>query len=246
MWWWAVPVRKRVAVANFRHALPDQPPGPALRTMMCGLLLGYFELFRELRRPGSIQVDYRDTQPLLDHLATSGKGALLLAGHYGSWDLLGPMTNRDLRLPASTVVKMPRQVAVAALIEKIRLQMTMELLPARDVMPEIYRQLETGRVIVMLLDQRMNRGIAVPFFGRPAWTSPALAVAAQKTQLPVFPLHYYRVGTGRHVVEIGPPIPLTGEVVDDTATLQSIYADYIRQRPHNWLWMHDRWRQPAA
>lgn len=243
LWYTVVPIRKAVAVRNYRHAFPGRPHGPDLRRMMQGLLLGYFELFHEMRRPGRIRVSYRGADTLLAHLA-SGKGAFLLAAHYGSWDLLGPMTNRDLQLPASTVVKVPHQKAAAALIERIRRAMTMELLPPRDCMAAIYAQIEQGRVIVMLLDQRHNRGIPVPFFGRPAWTSPAMAAAAAKTGAPVFTLHYYRVGTAEHVVEVGGPLSLSGELAADTAQFQQAYETEIRRRPHNWLWMHDRWRAP--
>ncbi len=243
LWWTVLPIRKRAAVANFRAALPALAPGPALRRMMAGLVLGYFELLGELRRPGLVKIDYRDFQPLLDHLA-SGQGAFFLAGHYGSWDLCGPMTNRDIDLPATTIVRVPAQPQVAALMERIRTAMKMRLLPPRDSMPEVYRQLSEGRLLVFLLDQRHNKGLPVPFFGRPAWTSPALAAAAMKTGLPVFPLHYYRAGIGRHVIEVLPPLELVGQVAEDTARLTACSEELIRQRPHNWLWLHERWRRP--
>lgn len=241
LWYTVLPIRKAVAVKNYRAAFPGRPCGADLRRMMHGLLLGYFELFHEMRCRGRIKVEYRGADGLLNHLA-SGRGAFLMAGHYGSWDLLGPMTNRDLRLPASTVVKVPTHKGAAKIIEQIRRAMSMELLPPRDCMARIYAEVERGRVIVMLLDQRHNRGIPVPFFGRPALTSPAMAAAAARTGLPVFSLHYYRAGTAGHVVEIGGPLSLSGDVAEDTARMQQVYETEIRRRPHNWLWMHDRWR----
>ncbi len=243
VWWLILPVRRRTAAENFRAALPGLRPGPALRRMMAGLVLGYFELLRELRVPGSVAVRYTGEGPLLEHLA-SGRGAFLLAAHYGSWDLLGPLTNRDLSLPASTIVKVPAQPQIAALMERIRRAMGMELLPPRGCMPRVYRELGEGRLLVFLLDQRHNRGIPVPFFGRPAWTSPALAAAAARTGLPVFTLHYYRTGVGRHAVEIGPPLALSGDIEADTRRVQCFYEEKIRERPHNWLWLHKRWRRP--
>ena len=52
LWWTTLPVRKRLAVRNFRASLPGIDPGPPLRQMLRGMVLGYFELFRELHRPG--------------------------------------------------------------------------------------------------------------------------------------------------------------------------------------------------
>jgi len=243
VWWIALPVRKATAVANFRAVFPEQDPGAALRRMMAGLVLGYFELLREVRAPGSVTVSYRGQEALLAHLAT-GQGAFFLAAHYGSWDLLGPMSNRDLSLPATTIVKVPTQPDIAALMERVRLAMTMELLPPKGSMPRIYTQLGEGRLLVFLLDQRHNKGIPVDFFGRPAWTSPALAAAAARTGCPVFPLHYFRDGVGRHTVEIHPPLVLTGEIEEDTRRFQCFYESRIRERPHNWLWLHNRWKKP--
>jgi KDO2-lipid IV(A) lauroyltransferase len=242
-WWLVLPIRRRTAAENLAAALPGVPPGPALRRMMAGLVLGYFELLGEVRAPGRVQITYSGQQAVLEHLA-AGRGAFLLAAHYGSWDLLGPCTNRDLEVPATTIVKIPAQPAVAALMEEVRLAMTMELLPPRGCMPEVYRQLEEGRLLVFLLDQRHNKGIPVPFFGRPAWTSPALASAAARTGLPVFTLHYFREGVGRHRVEFGPPLALTGQIEEDTRRFQCFYESRIRERPHNWLWLHNRWKTP--
>jgi len=242
-WWLVLPVRKATAVENLRGAFPQLAPGPVLRRMMAGLVLGYFELLREIRAPGSVSVEYSGQRALLEHLET-GRGAFFLAAHYGSWDLLGPMTNRDLSLPATTIVKIPSQPDIAALMERIRLAMTMELLPPKGSMPRIYEQLGEGRLLVFLLDQRHNKGIPSEFFGRPAWTSPALAAAAARTGCPVFPLHYYRTGIGRHAVAIHPPLALTGEIGEDTRRFQCFYETRIRERPHNWLWLHNRWKKP--
>jgi Kdo2-lipid IVA lauroyltransferase/acyltransferase len=40
---------------------------------------------------------------------------------------------------------------------------------------EAFAHLRRGGVLGMLVDQKLNEGLAVPFFGRPAMTTPALA-----------------------------------------------------------------------
>ena len=65
-------------------------------------------------------------------------------------------------------------------------------------MQRVFELLEEGHLVVFVIDQRLARGVAAPFFGRLALTAPAIAVAAAKTSVPVHFLEYWREGTGRH------------------------------------------------
>lgn len=210
--------------------------------MMRGLVLGYFELFRELRRPGSIHLAIEGAEAIAERV-NAGKGTLVLAGHFGSWDLVGPLIVRRTGFPATVVVKVPRSRSVAALMEEVRTGFGMGLLPnRRGVMPQVYEFLEAGHLVVFVLDQKLARGIAVPFFGRPALTAPSLAAAAAKSGAAVHFLEYWREATGRHGALFSGRVPVTGRLEDDTAAFTSRIEDAIRRRPHNWLWMHDRWK----
>ena len=40
LWWTLIPIRKRQVVADFSKALPGVSPGPALRRMLAGIVLG--------------------------------------------------------------------------------------------------------------------------------------------------------------------------------------------------------------
>ena len=98
--------------------------------------------------------------------------------------------------------------------------------------------------MVFLLDQRHNRGIPVEFFGRPAWTSRALALLAKRKEAPVFGAWAYREGLGRHMFRLEGPLPLGSEIEDNTQRFSEFMASRIRERPAHWLWLHDRWRVP--
>lgn len=247
IWWTVVPIRRGLAVTNFRRALPGVAPGPALRRMMSGLVLGYFELLRELRLPGSVGLTIEGAEALTER-ASAGMGTLVFAGHLGSWDLVGPLLARRTGLAATVVVKVPRSASVAELMDRVRTGYGLGLLPNdRGVMPQVYDLLEAGQLVVFVLDQRLNRGIPVPFFGRAALTAPALAAAAARTDLPVYFLEYWREGTGRHGSRFTGPLPRTGRLEDDTAAFTLRIEEAIRSRPHSWLWMHDRWKAaPSA
>ena len=246
LWWTAVPVRRGLAVRNLRASLPDADPGPVLRRMMSGLVLGYFELFRELRLPGSVDLALEGGEAFVER-SRRGEGTLLLAGHLGSWDLLGPMVAKRMGIPATVVVKVPRSKGVAALMERVRSGYGLGLLNnRRGSMPRVYELLAEGQLVAFVLDQKLSRGIAVPFFGRPALTAPSLAAAAARSGLPVYFLEYWRKGTARHGARVTGPLPTTGRSEEDTAAFTACIEEAIRRRPHSWLWLHDRWKGAPA
>ena len=240
VWWLVLPIRKRKAVANLRACFPELPPGPTLRRSLREILLGYVELLRHRRAP--IEVVYEDIELLVEP-ARRGEGTLVVAGHGGSWDLVVAAFPKAYQVPVSIYVKPPASPAVAGIIEEIRVDLGLKLLPPDGSMLAGLRDLKRGHVLVFPLDQRRNQGVPVPFFGRPAWTSPALALAAARTGAKVVGVWQWREGLGRHRLRCY-PLELSGDRDQDMRTLNGFIEDRIRERPHAWLWLHDRWRQP--
>ena len=101
--------------------------------------------------------------------------------------------------------------------------------------------LRRGTHLGLLADQKMNDGIPVPFFGRPAMIAPALAVCD------VLPLRVERLDGARFRVTVFPPLPLprSGEPPANVAALMAevnaTLEAWIRDRPEQWLWVHQRW-----
>jgi KDO2-lipid IV(A) lauroyltransferase len=245
LWWTVIPIRRRLGVANFRAALPGTEPGPAMRQMLRGLILGYFELFREIHRPGTVSLATTGLEEIIAR-SRSGAATLILATHLGSWDLIGGLLVSRTGVPSTVIVKVPRSKGLADLIESVRKGYGFGVLSNRKgSMAKIYELVARGELIGFFLDQRLSRGIPVSFFGRPALTAPSLAVASAKTGVAVYFLEYWREGVGRHGCQFHGPLPVTGSVEEDTASFTRIIEEAIRRRPHSWLWLHDRWKGGA-
>jgi KDO2-lipid IV(A) lauroyltransferase len=99
----------------------------------------------------------------------------------------------------------------------------------------------------MLTDQKMNDGIPVPFFGRPAMTAPALAVLALRFDCVVLPARVERLGGAHFRLTVFPPLalPRSGDSHADAAALMAqvnaILESWVRDRPQEWFWVHRRW-----
>ncbi|HVO49690.1 MAG TPA: lysophospholipid acyltransferase family protein [Thermoanaerobaculia bacterium] len=242
LWWLVVPIRKSLAVRNFRSAFPGVAPGPPLRRMMAGLVLGYFELLHEERVPGSVALTIGGTAAIAERQNT-GKGTLIVAAHLGSWDLVGALMARRTGFRASAVVKIPRSKPVAALIERVRTAYGLGFVPNKTgAMKRALELLDEGQLVVFIIDQRFARGVDVPFFGRPALTSPAICVAAERTGCAVSFLEFWRESDASHGAAFSEPFLLTHREEEDLAALTARIEEAVRRRPHNWLWLHDRWK----
>jgi len=95
----------------------------------------------------------------------------------------------------------------------------------------------------------VQQAVFVPFFGRPASTTPAMAVAAKRTGAPVFVVMGIRDAGGQKMrLEVEGPVEapegLSEEesVTAHTAKVTAVLEQYIRRYPHQWLWLHRRWK----
>jgi KDO2-lipid IV(A) lauroyltransferase len=100
--------------------------------------------------------------------------------------------------------------------------------------------------VLFAQDQRYGAGIPVPFFGRPAHTATGFAALAWRTRAPLMGVCQWRDG-GRHLCRVERlewPVPVARAEAVQTLTerTQVWIEERIRAHPHQWLWLHDRWR----
>ena len=168
----------------------------------------------------------------------------MLTGHSGAWELMGLATSRDLGLPITVIVRQPASESVRARLETLRRRIGLEVLSPSGSFFQAAKAYDQGRVVVFLLDQRHNKGEPLQFFGRPAWTSRGLALLSARKNAPVFGAWATRTGLGRHLFVLYDKIPRSGETLGDTQAMLGFTEERIRECPEEWLWLHDRWRNP--
>ena len=180
-------------------------------------------------------------------LANSKIPALFFSAHIGNWEinLMGATRNG---LPVTAVYRRPNNPAVSRLIDQARSVIGSQLVPkGRDGAKEVVATLRNRGAVCMLIDQKMNDGIAVPFFGRNAMTAPAIAQLAYRYRCAVVPAVVERLEGTRFRLTISPPLELreTGDLDTDVRTLMvrinALVEEWVRARPEQWLWLHRRW-----
>jgi KDO2-lipid IV(A) lauroyltransferase len=186
----------------------------------------------------------------IEALAARGGPALLFTGHISNWEVL-PLATARKGVNFATLYRPADNPVIDAMILRMRRASpgaNENLFPkgshgARQTL----LHLRQGGFVGLLQDQKMNDGIEVQFFGRPAMTASALAALAVKIRCPVLPTYAQRIGPARFRVTYEPPVPVpdTGDRNADVAALTQTVNDrleaWIRAAPESWLWLHRRW-----
>lgn len=184
----------------------------------------------------------------LDHLEAArarGRGVILFSGHLGNWEILGPVARR-LGITLTLIYRAPNNPLVERLIRHARGDSVRLLPKGRQAARGAIAAMQAGSGLAMLVDQKMNDGIPVPFFGHVAMTAPALAHLAARDGAAVVPVRVERLGGTRFRVTLNPAIPVPqGRRPDPAPTVMAevnaVLEGWIRARPEQWLWVHRRW-----
>lgn len=252
----------RVALDNLTFAMPELDTASRHRVMRgvwdnLGRTAAELPHLRALQRttagPGW---ECDDDSTLLALKAQPGP-AVLFTGHLANWEIGFPVA-AALGLDISWFYRPATNSIVDGVIQSMRRDAVGAELnmfaKGRAGAVAAMKHLRAGGRLGMLVDQKLNEGIPVPFFGRPAMTTTALAAFALRSRCPVIPIRAVRLGPARFRVICDPPmaLPQTGDTEADIRTLtEAVNATlerWIRHQPQDWLWLHRRWpkEQPAA
>lgn len=177
----------------------------------------------------------------------AGTGVLFFSGHLGNWELL-PRVFISFGGEMGIVHRAANNPIVERMVGRARETAGIEqVAKGSRGARRIFALAKAGRTVGMLVDQKLNEGIVVPFFGRPAMTAPALAELALRYRLPILPARCERLAGARFRVTILAPLqpPASGDRAADvlalTTTANGLLESWIRARPEQWLWLHRRW-----
>ena len=179
----------------------------------------------------------------------SGRGVLFVTSHFGNWELGAIATGARSR-PLTVVVRPLDNPVLDGILTGFRQRTGNRVLPKREAAREILRVLRHGGTIGIVADQhaRPPDAVVVPFLGRPASTTNAVARLADRTEALILPGAAARTGPGRYRLTFGEPIDVRTLSRSErktealTARVNQCLEEPIRAHPEQWLWLHDRWR----
>ncbi|WP_207478060.1 lysophospholipid acyltransferase family protein [Arenibaculum pallidiluteum] len=245
----------RKALSNLQRAMPELDAA-ARQEVLAGMWenLGrvaaeYPHIARLWGRGGDCRVEILGSEHLRA-AAASGKPAILVSGHLANWELLSHAAALH-GLPLTLVYRRPNNPLVARLLDRAREAIDGEHVEkGRNGARALLAALRAGRSVGMLMDQKFNDGVPVPFFGRDAMTAPAAAQFAVRFKAPMLPARIERLEGARFRLTVLPPLPVPeGDTEDGSegaahallVRFNALLESWIRERPAQWLWLHRRW-----
>jgi KDO2-lipid IV(A) lauroyltransferase len=236
---------------NLRRAMPELDPAQIeciTREMWdnLGRVVAEYPHLREIRifEPGG-RVESGGFDDILSN-RTDGQRYIFFSAHYGNWEIAS-LAASQAGLAIANVYRAPNNPIVDRLLTRMRGGDAVLIPKGRVAARRAIESLRIGKHLSMLVDQKMNDGIAVPFFGRDAMTAPALARLALRFDATVVPVRVLRrKGTYFHLMAETPlALPRSGNSVTDTLTLMikvnETVERWVREHPEQWLWVHRRW-----
>jgi KDO2-lipid IV(A) lauroyltransferase len=180
----------------------------------------------------------------LKALRDDGKAGILFGAHLGNWEVVPHALIHYIDLAAHPVYRAPNNPYVDARLHKYR-SINGRLTPypkSRKGMMGMVKALKNGEHLGLLIDQKYNEGISVPFFGMQARTGTAFIELAHKYQCPIVPLRCIREKNG-FCIDVAPPLSILNRDVEDIlAEVHALLEGWIKEHPEQWLWVHRRWR----
>ncbi len=185
-----------------------------------------------------------------DHIREAlkqGKSIFFVAGHLEYWEI-APEILKLHGLSLNIVYRAVNNPRIDELVKECRGVGAAETIPKgfRGAQ-RVKRLLKEHAHFGMLLDQKQNDGIAVPFFGRDAMTASAAALFALRFDALLLPAQVERLGGAHFRVTAYPPLEIqrTADRDADVRAIMTMFnaelERWIRQRPGQWLWLHQRW-----
>ena len=116
---------------------------------------------------------------------------------------------------------------------------------------DLVRSIKDHKNFVMLVDQKMNDGIEVPFLGQKAMTSKAISLLSVQYGYPIIPVQVIRRSNSSNFKLIFHDILILETTQDKEAQLyattlkiNNIIGEWVNSNPSQWFWMHQRWGKP--
>ncbi|WFB37923.1 lysophospholipid acyltransferase family protein [Kiritimatiellota bacterium B12222] len=247
---WLVNSRKQEILERIESCLEvDTPTAKGIQKRMylnLGVTVAEF-----LRMPHMKDQEVRDLISYQNaELVPEDRKFIALVAHTGNWEILAATTPFFGYGNMNVVVKSLKPEKFNEWLCKVRSRWGTKYHDRHGSSRSLLRVLKTKEPLGFVLDQntKVNMGIFVNFFGKPACTSDGLAQLAAISGYTILPVFCRRdTQTLKLIVEVGeairgPEDRSESEILRVTQECTDKLETFIRKYPDQWIWMHRRWR----
>jgi KDO2-lipid IV(A) lauroyltransferase len=230
--------RNKVAIININIAFPDKSDTEKHQIILnmwdnLGRILGemphwYFMSKTAILRMIEIEGEIPNDRPLI-----------LLTGHYGNWELISQFLP-SIGLYSASIYKSLNNQYIDFLLKLIRSAKGATLFTKNSGLKQAIRRLHQGGCFGMLIDQRFDNGIKIPFFNQTSQTMDLPARLAVENKIPIYMIKMMRLKSIKYKAEFI-KIKESQDSKQIMCEVNNTLENWIKERPEQWFWIHRRW-----
>ncbi|MCP4149451.1 MAG: lysophospholipid acyltransferase family protein [bacterium] len=177
------------------------------------------------------------------------RGVILFTAHFGNWELIPYILNRDLNTTLISIARKMDNPLIERVVKKFRAQMGSAIIYKQNSIRTILKKLEENRMVYLLIDQNTieREAVFVDFFGKEVSAVPSVSHLHIKKGVPAIPLflHYEK---DKIVLDLYDEMQFTGtgnqqeDIRQLTQQCTTIIEENIKKYPEQWFWFHNRWK----
>ncbi|MGM0600384.1 MAG: lysophospholipid acyltransferase family protein [Candidatus Rifleibacteriota bacterium] len=189
-----------------------------------------------------------DSLANLEKALSRKKGAIIVSGHYGLWELVPPWLSIK-GFPVTVVVRRQNNPEADKWMNEMRTKHGALTTDSGYSIRQILKSLRKGHILALMVDQDNGKqGIFVKFLCSWASAPTGPAQISLKTGAPVVPLVIKPDYKNKHKLKIFEPVfpenftnTLQGQQLM-TQKYTSLLEQIIKANPEQWFWLHRRWK----
>lgn len=242
-------IREKKIRRNLGIAFPDLD-GPALDATVKKIVANFGRVLAEVAHISTYAAGKQGTivsaSGSLEHTFEKSRQAIYVTAHLGNWELI-PIVLRRKSRPLIIYSRVGNSVIDSMLLAQRR-KTGANYVEKSAALRACVKAMRRGESIGLLVDQRVERGVDVTFFGKPTIFTDLPARLAQKFNCPIIPIEAVRAAPHHCRVMIHEPIwpgKARGEqaVRDLTQQMAGVIEEGIRKRPGEWHCNKSRWKK---
>lgn len=232
----------RIALKNLRKCFPDYDDDK-IQTIVLGMWDNLGRMFGEFPFWSIMSKQEFWRRVEFKNKKIPKKNILFLSGHYGNFELPSRIS-QEQGLGMYLIYRPSNNPIVDKIINHGRTRCGTTMIPkGKNGLKFLLDAMKNEVAVGMLVDQKMDDGVSIPFFGMMAKTTNLPAKLALKYGSKIIVVRMQRKKGAYFFVEYQ-EIKYTKKDDPDQITLRinQVLEGWIKDNPEQWFWVHNRWK----
>lgn len=211
-----------------------------------GRILAEYPFMSEFRNNKLDQYIEIEGKTNLDKIRLNKRKAVFVSGHFNNFELMALQIEKA-GIDLCAIYRPLNNFYLNRTMEEIRKKFICknQIKKGRTGTRQIIENLNKGKSVALMIDQRVREGAKVNFFGHPASTTTIPAQLVKKYNCDLVPIYIERKKNYYFKMYVSEPIKISNEktTYEITEKLNKILEKMILKNIDQWIWTHNRWKE---